>query len=102
MRPPNRAPEILDAEGRNRLTLPAYLWSHAPRATNRNHIIVLDPGEAEGESLCGRGRLIRPRGEPVGSGTQPFNMCGDCAIVLLRAGDAEPVRPRNDVRRQGA
>jgi hypothetical protein len=77
---------VLDEEGCNRRDLPVLLWSHAMRATNRNHAVRLNPGKAMGTSLCKNAKQIRPRGDPVTTGILPYNPCRDCKAALRQAG----------------
>ena len=81
-------PDALDARGlllaengANKLGAPVFLWSKNP-PHGRAHIVVLQPGEVEGRTLCGLKRKVRPWGDPFTSGDETaafvFVACPGC------------------------
>lgn len=73
---------LLMPDGSNKLDVPVFLWSKNP-GFGRAHIVVLEPREVEGRTLCGLKRRVRPWGDPFTSGqetTGPFvlHACPEC------------------------
>jgi hypothetical protein len=69
-------PDVFDARGllladngTNRLKMPVLLWSKNP-GHGRAHVVVLEPGKAEGRTLCRLKKKVRPYGDPYTSGDE--------------------------------
>jgi hypothetical protein len=74
---------ILSANGANKLPMRVFLWSRNP-GHGRAHVVVLEPGEAEGWTLCELKRKVRPYGDPFTSGDEAGAFARDACLGCRR------------------
>jgi hypothetical protein len=78
---------VLAENGANKLPNPVFLWSRNP-SHGRAHIVCLEPNEAEGRTLCGLQRLVRPMGDPYARGDEEARFKRDACTACVRAAPA--------------